>query len=337
MSLAPAEWTSSAAYAKVIEALERAGCRVEGVGRQRRAQCPHHRDNNPSLGVTDSASRVLLLCRAGCDTADVLADLGLGWGDLFDSDDEPRPQVDSWAPWQKRGHDCPPTRFFKYTDEDGTLLYEHVRCACAAKEFSFRRPDPSSRSGWRWSLGDNPRRILYRLPELVRATAADGIFITEGETDADALAAAGEIATTTDAGALTGAGRKRWLSEWSESLRGKDVLVTADRDAPGRGHARHVADSLDGIASYVWIVEAAEGKDVRDHLAAGLTVNDLVWWSLWLATGYRRSHCVTNPNRQPGRRPLALGPARRRPQAWRAFRCLTRQCSTVWLARSLTR
>jgi hypothetical protein len=44
-------------------------------------------------------------------------------------------------------------------------------------------------------------------------------------------------------------------------------------------HARHVAASLDGIARSVWIVEAAAGKDARDHLAAGLAVTDLVWWS----------------------------------------------------------
>jgi hypothetical protein len=44
-------------------------------------------------------------------------------------------------------------------------------------------------------------------------------------------------------------------------------------------HARHVAASLDGIARSAWIVEAAAGKDARDHLAAGLAVTDLVWWS----------------------------------------------------------
>lgn len=280
MSAPVAEWTASTAYTRLIDALERAGCRVEGAGRQRRAQCPHHPDDKPSLGVTDSASRVLLICRAGCDTTDVLADLGLAWGDLFDgdTDGEARSPADSWAPWRIRGHQCAPARFFKYTDQDGTVLYEHVRCGCTAKEFAFRRPDPLSRSGWRWSLGDC-QRVLYKLPELVRAPGDALVFVAEGETDADALAAAGEIATTTDAGALTGTGAKRWRPEWSEALYGRDVLVTADRDEPGRVHARHVAASLEGIARFVWIVEAAEGKDVRDHLAAGLAVTDLVWWS----------------------------------------------------------
>lgn len=275
MSARIAEWTASTAFERLIEALERAGCRVEGTGRQRRAQCPHHPDKKPSLGITDSASRVLLTCRANCDTADVLADLGLGWDDLFDGDRRPDSGAAPWTPWRDRCR-CAPVAYYKYTDEDGTLLYEHVRGA--HKEFAFRRPDPLSRSGWRWSLGGT-RRVLYRLPGVAQATEADAVFLTEGESDADALAAIGEIATTTDCGALTGTGAKRWRPEWSEALRGKDVLVTADRDAPGRAHARHVAGSLEGVANFVWIVEAAEGKDVRDHLAAGLGVSDLVWWS----------------------------------------------------------
>ena len=273
--MAVAEWSASTAYTRLIEALERAGCHVEGAGRQRRAQCPHHPDEKPSLGVTDSASRVLLICRAGCETADILADLGLGWGDLFDGDGEGQLRADVWTSWRERCR-CAPVAYYKYVDEDEALLYEHVRGE--HKEFAFRRPDPLSRSGWRWSLGDC-RRVLYRLPEVLHAPEVAVIFVTEGESDADALTAVGEAATTTDDGALTGTGAKQWRSEWSEALRGRDVLVTADRDEPGRVHARHVAASLEGIARFVWIVEAASGKDVRDHLAAGLAVTDLVWWS----------------------------------------------------------
>ena len=277
MSAGTAEWTPTKAYERLISALETAGCRVEGTGRQRRAQCPHHPDTKPSLGVTDGASRVLITCRAGCDTTDVLADLGLTMRDLFDGDIEQDSRGgDDWAPWWRDGCPCPPVARWPYADEDGTLLYQHVRGT--HKEFAFRRPDPASRSGWRWSLGDT-RRVLYRLPEVMQAPPSAVIFVAEGESDADALAAAGEIATSTDSGALTGTGKKVWRPEWSETLRGRDVLVTADRDTSGRVHARHVAASLDGVARSAWIVEAAIGKDVRDHLAGGLAVTDLVWWS----------------------------------------------------------
>jgi putative DNA primase/helicase len=275
VSAATQTWMPGTAFERLTGALEAAGLKVTGIGRQRKAQCPHHADRDPSLSITDAESRVLLNCKAGCETDDVLADLGLARRDLFNEPAQKR-GADDWASWQQDQCPCPPVARYPYTDEDGTLLYQHVRGT--HKEFAFRRPDPASRSGWRWSLGDT-RRVLYRLSEVVKAPPSAVIFVTEGESDTNALVAAGEIATTTDAGALTGTGAKRWRPEWSEALRGRDVLVTADRDQPGRVHARHVAASLDGIARSAWIVEAAAGKDARDHLAAGLAVTDLVWWS----------------------------------------------------------
>ncbi len=49
-----------------------------------RGRCPVHRDNTPSLDITSGRDgRVLVLCRAGCRTADVLKAAGLGWRDLY--------------------------------------------------------------------------------------------------------------------------------------------------------------------------------------------------------------------------------------------------------------
>jgi putative DNA primase/helicase len=46
--------------------------------------CPGHNDSKPSLrvAVTDD-EKLLLKCRAGCSTTDVLEQLGMGYGDLF--------------------------------------------------------------------------------------------------------------------------------------------------------------------------------------------------------------------------------------------------------------
>jgi putative DNA primase/helicase len=47
------------------------------------ANCPAHSDSHPSLRVALSDSgRVLVRCRAGCETAKVLEKVGLGWADL---------------------------------------------------------------------------------------------------------------------------------------------------------------------------------------------------------------------------------------------------------------
>jgi hypothetical protein len=59
-------------------------------------------------------------------------------------------------------------------------------------------------------------------------------------------------------------------------LRGADVVIVADKDAPGRAHAAAIAADLDGKAKSVVVLEAAEGKDVTDHLGAGRSLDELV-------------------------------------------------------------
>jgi len=145
-------------------------------------------------------------------------------------------------------------------------------CRTAGKEFPQRRPDPTSKSGWRWKL-DGVRQVLYRLPRILAAPDSACIFIAEGERDVHALERAGEIATCNPGG--TGMG---WRDEYAGPLAGRDVLIIADRDNAGRAHAREVAASVTPAARSCWIAEAAEGKDAADHLAAGLAVTDLIWW-----------------------------------------------------------
>lgn len=48
------------------------------------ARCPAHADKSPSLSVRDGGDgRVLVLCRAGCETSSVLAAVGLDFDALF--------------------------------------------------------------------------------------------------------------------------------------------------------------------------------------------------------------------------------------------------------------
>jgi hypothetical protein len=68
--------------------------RLEGVRRSGaggwRARCPVHGSRGPTLSIAEGDSGVVLHCFAGCETADVLAEIGLAWTDVFD-DDEPGP------------------------------------------------------------------------------------------------------------------------------------------------------------------------------------------------------------------------------------------------------
>ena len=59
------------------------------TGDKLRARCPAHRDKTPSLDVQigDGGDRVVLICRAGCPTEDVVEALGWKMRDLFATDD----------------------------------------------------------------------------------------------------------------------------------------------------------------------------------------------------------------------------------------------------------
>jgi hypothetical protein len=64
--------------------------RLEGVRSQNgfyRALCPAHNDRNtPNLDIKEGEDgRVLLLCRAGCSTEEIVETLGLKMRDLFSS------------------------------------------------------------------------------------------------------------------------------------------------------------------------------------------------------------------------------------------------------------
>lgn len=216
------------------------------------ARCPVHDDNNPSLSlkVTDTG-KVLAHCHAGCDQAAVAEALGLA-GDSRDT-----------AEWTPRGDAI---AVYRYVDEDGRHLFDV--CRTADKQFPQRRPDPTAKSGWRWTLGDT-RRVLYRLPELT-AGVAEGrsVCIAEGEKDVEALRSSGRVATCNPGGA------GKWRDEYAAYLIGAHVTIFADKDQPGQAHARQVAAGLDGVAESVWIVEAADPhKDISAHLAAGLSLD----------------------------------------------------------------
>lgn len=194
------------------------------------AKCPAHGDSGRHLSIkVGDDGRVLLHCFHLCETEQILAAVGLKWGDLFADSGRDRKLGSIEATYD-------------YRDSDGVLLYQVVRFE--GKEFRQRRPDGD---GWIWKL-TGIRRVLYRLPELLAADAKRFVLVVEGEKSANALADL-ELITTTNSG---GAGK--WRDHYSETLRDRRVVVVPDNDEPGIQHARQVATSLHGIAAEVRLV-----------------------------------------------------------------------------------
>jgi hypothetical protein len=127
-----------------------------------------------------------------------------------------------------------------------------------------------------WVSGALPGpRIPYRLPELVIGIkAGKDIHVTEGEKDANRLAALGLVATTNPEGATK---FPDYFKEWFKGA--KRVNVHIDNDKAGEKHGEIVARVLAGVVPDIRIVRYSETKghgDVSDWLDAGHTLEELI-------------------------------------------------------------
>jgi len=258
--------TSDALYELVLPKLDG----IKKSGGNYMARCPAHDDGSASLSLgVGKEHPVVFHCHAGCSADDILAKLNLGWEDLS----KPREKAER-ENWQGRrsGPLVQPgaarwAATYDYLDENGVLLFQV--CRSPEKKFLQRRPDPTGKDGWSWKLGDT-RRVPYRLPEVIKAvTEGREVWVCEGEKDVHTLEANGIVGTCNPGGA------GKWKPEFSEFFREAVVTIVADRDDPGRAHARMVRDALVPVASYVRIVEVTEGKDVTDHVRAGASLADV--------------------------------------------------------------
>lgn len=129
--------------------------------------CPTHADQRPSLHLSVKGGKLLVHCLAGCPVEGVLEAKDIALRDLFlengNGEAPARPKGRAALPGKKKPGKIVQT--YPYKDETGTLLYEAVRFE--PKDFVRRRP--TGKGGWIWNLDGIPRRVVYRLPELMAA------------------------------------------------------------------------------------------------------------------------------------------------------------------------
>lgn len=218
-------------------------------GNQWTACCPAHDDQNPSLSIlyNEKTNRVFLKCHWGCDSASILSAIGMSADDL----------------------DCSLIAVYQYRDEGGNVLFD--KCRYHPKDFRIRRSN--GKGGHTWSIS-GIRRILYRLPDILKRPPSEPVFLVEGEKDADRLASLGVCATTTPFGA-----GKPWEGSYSESLAGADVIILPDNDAAGLRYAVTAAGALRQISQRVRVVSLPglpPKGDVTDWLEQGGTKDALL-------------------------------------------------------------
>jgi putative DNA primase/helicase len=208
--------------------------------------CPSHDDRNPSLSIRqDDNGKVLLHCHAGCAQRDVIDSLKAHG--LWESDERPDRRI---------------IATYDYTDERGNLLYQVVRYE--PKDFRQRRPD--GYGGWIWKKAE--RQVLYHLPEVLEGAV---IFLVEGEKDAERLRDHGFVATTAAGGA-----KAPWLPSFTQTLRGREVILIPDNDEPGRQRVLRIARALLDHAAQIICLELAGVQDISAWFDAGHNELELI-------------------------------------------------------------
>jgi hypothetical protein len=228
------------------------------VGREWRTRCPAHEDEHPSLDFREDAGRILVTCRAGCQTSDVLRLVAWNSTDSRDGSESPKP-------WTR-----PVAREFVYRDVAGAYLRTKVRFGDVVAPKCMLRDD-GALGRMRWRRG-GPSLPLYRAPELLAAPLEETIWMPEGERDVETLVSLGLVATCTPHGA------GKWRDEYGEPLRGRDVVLLQDADKTGMKDVMLRACKLASIARSVRIVPplgSAKGFDLTDWVGEGHTREEL--------------------------------------------------------------
>ena len=155
---------------------------------------------------------------------------------------------------------------YDYHDASGKLLFqvERYKTNNPDKPKTFFQRQPDGKGGWNYNM-DGVEKVLFRLPEILRAVSkGTPIFLCEGEKDVESMAQRGFDATCNPGGA------GKWQDSFSETLRGADVAIIADKDKAGRDHAQLVAGKLHGVTKSVRVIELPD-KDAADFFTAGGT------------------------------------------------------------------
>lgn len=151
---------------------------------------------------------------------------------------------------------------YDYHDGAGTVVARKQRHA--DKSFSWAHPNGK---GWVPGLG-GIKAPLYHLPSVITSPI---VYVVEGEKDADTLAALGFVATTAGYGA-----RGSWHTTYTDALRGRSVILLADKDEAGEVYARTVTDAVKLAAkAFTRLILPGPEKDVTDWITAGHTADEL--------------------------------------------------------------
>lgn len=128
---------------------------------------------------------------------------------------------------------------YVYTNEKGVPCHYTIRMEHPTKGKTFFQCTP-----WSSSL-KGEKLYLYNLPMIL---ASDWVIVVEGEKDADTLIQLGLPGTTCNCGA------DNWKDDYTETLRGKDVVICRDNDDAGNDHVHLLLRNLANAAKSLRVI-----------------------------------------------------------------------------------
>ena len=165
---------------------------------------------------------------------------------------------------------------YDYRDEQGNIIYSKIREASkrdiSHKKFYWQ----SYKDGNVIYNSSGTRRVLYRLPTLVKAIKSNAlIYLVEGEKDCETLEKYSLVATTAPT-------TKQWCDEFTHTLSGADVILLYDNDKAGIERRDLICEKLYGNVKQLRVVDLpgieyrdSHGLDITDWFEMGNTVEDL--------------------------------------------------------------
>jgi len=239
----------------LAEAMEKDGVKLIGTGDTKMGLCPFHSEKTPSFSV--NVTKGLFYC-FGCTAGGSVLDY------LARSQGKPVEEVlkELSSQLARTG-----PRFHDNGNVSGKVVSTYIYCSAIGQPlYQVLRYEPKTfkqqkwtGNAWAWGM-EGVQRVLYNLPEVL-AAGDKPVVIVEGEKDADYLKMLGLVSTCN----VGGAGK--WMEGYSQTLKGRSVVICGDNDEPGRKHVAAVIEALDGkCASLRHIVVPEPHKDITEYL-----------------------------------------------------------------------
>lgn len=238
-------------------------------GDNKMAFCPFHGPENvPSLSVNVSTGHFKCFgCKAQGDVFHFFArlegyntngfewvnllkkmatDLGISPDKEISNQNQLTPKVTSIT---KKQEDLgKEVEIYSYQQGSGEIVFEVVRYekiedGRVLKTFRQRRPNGDGT--WSWNV-KGVEKPLYRLSKVMRSAE---VLLVEGEKDVHVAESLKFVATTN-----AGGSKAPWERQYTETLKGRNVVLIPDNDKSGREHMVKAASALYGVAeSLKWL------------------------------------------------------------------------------------